>query len=246
MQAKRFTKRWKKSDAGWLSLAVMVHAAVVLWPMHFGGKTRVLVPSLTVSLVPFRTPSQKTVERLPEPAPQIPDNREFVTPAAKPTPSRPQNAIRTPVKPSPEEPADEAAVTPPLSIASLIESAYRADLDKPDETRAQTLGVHTPQPLPANWRRGAGAPGLMGETNLFDGMVAPDSVEIVDRWIAADGSHNVVVNLPGGETMCGRAEAWDPLQPLVEHIMMFRNCGGGGKRTFSMASVKTPEFEYVD
>jgi hypothetical protein len=77
--------------------------------------------------------------------------------------------------------------------------------------------------------------------NLFDGMVAPPETEIVDRWLAADGSQNVVVNLPSGETLCGRAEAWNPMQALVEHVMMFRSCGGGGKRTFEMASRETPD-----
>ena len=69
---------------------------------------------------------------------------------------------------------------------------------------------------------------------MFNGMVLPNKTEIVDRWLAADGSQNVVVNTPDGHTLCGRARAWDPMQPLVEHVMQFRPCGGGGKRTFEM------------
>ena len=83
------------------------------------------------------------------------------------------------------------------------------------------------QNMPANWR-----PGIPSEPNRFAGLFARESVEIVDRWLAADGSHNVVINTPSGETYCGRAEAWSPLNPLLEPIMMWRPCGGGGKRTF--------------
>jgi len=80
----------------------------------------------------------------------------------------------------------------------------------------------------------------MPEGNTFDGMMAPVETELVDRWQAADGSANVVINTPNGDTLCGRAEAWNPMQPLLEHLMMFRSCGGGGKRTFSMAAREPP------
>lgn len=79
----------------------------------------------------------------------------------------------------------------------------------------------------------------MPEGNTFDGMMAPGESELVDRWQAADGSSNMVINTPNGETLCGRAEAWNPMQPLLEHLMMFRSCGGG-KRTFSMAARELP------
>ena len=80
----------------------------------------------------------------------------------------------------------------------------------------------------------------MPERNTFDGMMAPVETELVDRWQASDGSSNVVINTPNGDTFCGRAEAWNPMQPLVEHLTMFRSCGGGGKRTFSMAARELP------
>jgi len=76
--------------------------------------------------------------------------------------------------------------------------------------------------------------GISIEDNLFNGMAPPNKTEIADRWLAADGSHNVVINTPSGQTFCGRALAWDPMQPLVEHVMQFRPCGGGGERTFKM------------
>ena len=72
------------------------------------------------------------------------------------------------------------------------------------------------------------------EDNLFNGMVLPTKTEIVDRWLAADGTHNVVLNTPSGDTLCGRAQAWTPMNPLFEPIMTFWKCGGGGKRAFKM------------
>ena len=64
-------------------------------------------------------------------------------------------------------------------------------------------------------------------------MTLPADTGAVDRWLAADGSHNVVITAPDGETYCGRAEAWNPMNPLVEPIMTYRSCGAG-KRTFDM------------
>jgi len=65
-------------------------------------------------------------------------------------------------------------------------------------------------------------------------MTVPEKTEIVDRWLAADGSHNVVIETTTGHTLCGSARPWNPMNPLVEHLMMFRPCGGWGKRAFEM------------
>jgi hypothetical protein len=42
-----------------------------------------------------------------------------------------------------------------------------------------------------------------------------------------------MVRMPNGELLCGRAEAWNPMSPLVEPVMMYRPCGNG-RRTFEM------------
>jgi hypothetical protein len=130
-----------------------------------------------------------------------------------------------------EEPSAISEPEVPLntSTARLIESLNHINRVIPDHGKNRELGVHAPGQIPENWR-----PGIRLEENRFDGMVVPRRVEIVDRWLAADGSHNVVMNTPGGETLCGRAQAWNPMSPLLEPIMMFRRCGGGGKRGFKM------------
>ena len=65
-------------------------------------------------------------------------------------------------------------------------------------------------------------------------MMAPAETQVIDRWLAAVGSHNVVVETSSGNTYCGRATAWNPMNPLFEPVMQYRPCGGGGKRTFTM------------
>ena len=74
-------------------------------------------------------------------------------------------------------------------------------------------------------------------------MVLPGKTEIVDRWLSVDGTQNVVINTPGGNTLCGRVEAWDPMQALDERLMHFRPCGGGGRRTFEIN--KRPLYDRV-
>jgi hypothetical protein len=129
------------------------------------------------------------------------------------------------------EPAAEEPATPPdrITTARLLNSASQIKWAIPSNTDHRKLGVHQPQEVPENWR-----PGIGLEDNLFNGMTVPDRVEIVDQWVSADGSQNVVIDTPGGETLCGRRQAWDPLNPMIEPLMMFRTCGGGGKRTFKM------------
>jgi hypothetical protein len=118
---------------------------------------------------------------------------------------------------------------PTRSTAVLLQSAADRDWPLAKEDTPRKLGVFLPRKVPENWRRG-----ITHENNMFNGMTVPRKVEIVDRWLSSDGSHNVVINTPTGDTFCGRGLAWDPMQPLVEHVMQFRPCGGGGKRTFEM------------
>jgi hypothetical protein len=99
----------------------------------------------------------------------------------------------------------------------------------PEKKSKGQLGVFTPRPLPENWR-----PRIIPTDTIFNGRMLPQKTGILDRWLAADGSQNVVINTPRGDTLCGRAEPWNPMSPLVEPVMMFRPCAGGGRRTFSM------------
>jgi len=136
-------------------------------------------------------------------------------------------------KPAPPEPiAMESSPGDPVvktTTARLLDSASRFKWPSFEKDESRQLGVFVPQPIPQNWR-----PRIGVEDNLFNGMILPTKTEVVDRWLAADGSHKVVINTPSGETLCGRAQPWNPMNPEIEPIMAFWKCGGGGKRNFKM------------
>lgn len=227
---------WKPADIAFLAMAMVLHASLLLLPLKsWHSPTPAAIPRLTVDLQkPSRPPQQAEVEKNqpentpleksePEPEP-VPAQRRTARIALEELPAKPQDLSPT-----------EATTEPELLTArQLRELVTREELAKDAGNTQRQLGSARPYQPPANWNKNAGAPYLAEFDNRFNGMTVPEDVEIVDRWMAADGSHNVVVNMPNGDTLCGRAEPWNPMQPLVEHIMMFRPCGGGGKRTFTM------------
>lgn len=207
----------------WLAAALLLHALLLLAPARHAVKPGAFLHSLNVSLQSTGH-ARPAAERPPAPAtrkiPAVPEAR----------PPGAAGSARKPEQARPAEPVAPAVPRPSLSAAELLDSARRQEWQLPGPAPKRELGVYAPHPAPL---RPGSAPGK----NLFDGMVLPDAVEVVDRWLAADGSHNVVIQTPGGETYCGRVEAWNPMNPLYEPIMMFRSCGGGGKRTFDMPPV---------
>jgi hypothetical protein len=201
--------------AGWLLIAILLHSSLLLIPLQRTLPPAPTLQRLAVSLQRSGKP-QRVDPQPTRPEQPVPPSRDAAAPAnVKPKP--------------PDSPATPTTPPPAISAALLFDltSRQKWNLKSPPDTR--DLGVFRPQPLPENWRRG-----MPPEANRFDGMIAPDEVEVVDRWLAADGSHNVVVNTPSGDSYCGRNEAWSPLNPLFEPIMMWRPCGGGGKRSFEM------------
>ena len=105
-------------------------------------------------------------------------------------------------------------------------------MEQPDQQESVSLGELRPYSPPANWLPHTGAEALAPFDNTFNGMTVPEKVEIVDRWVASDGSHNVIVETPGGLRLCGRARPSDPMRPYIENVMMFHVCGGDGAIPF--------------
>lgn len=204
--------------AGWLLVAVLLHAMLLLIPSQQGPRSGKALERLTVSLRYFRP--AELLSSVPAPAVEKPP-----TPVSKPAvaqqPDRPM--------PTPLTPPATAESPPVLSAARLLDLATRRDWQLPNARQQREPGMYSRQAMPPSWRRG-----MPREKNRFEGLVAPAEVETVDRWLAADGSHNVVITTPNGDTYCGRVGAWNPMSPLFEPVMMFRTCGGGGKRTFDM------------
>jgi len=213
-----------------LAMAVGVHAALLLIPLkHWDREAPSADKRLTINLqtlptLPTPAAAGPVMEDIPTDEPTEPIERKRTTASIV------LEEIPLPLKLA-EQPVEQAEELNAQRLRSLIQQSELLPVEA--ESRQQLGGAKQYQ-APANWSRSAGAPYLAEFDNRFNGMTVPEKVEIVDRWLAADGSHNVVLNLPTGEALCGRAEAYNPTQPLIEPIMMFRPCGGGGKRTFSM------------
>jgi len=199
--------------AGWLLVAILAHAILLLLPYQRAQHADKGRPGLRVSLLAPAAAAPATAPELKRnPAPP----RGTVLPARQ---------AKLPTGIDTEAPAKPALP----SAAYLLDLARRREWRLPQPGSSQQLGVFVPQPLPPNWRPSPAAPPAR-----FSNVALPEKTQVVDRWLAADGSHNVVVTTPGGETWCGRSESWDPMNPLVEPIRVFRSCGGGGERTFDM------------
>ncbi|MBT8065081.1 MAG: hypothetical protein KJN94_08680 [Gammaproteobacteria bacterium] len=207
----------------WLALAILLHASLLLIPYRAGGERDSVYRSLALT---FRPQAVRQPEA-PESA-----ARQMSEPTRPDAEARPGPQVRpeesTTALPPPEDAQTDDLPELP-STALLIDSASRFRWNRPDKREPRRLGEFTPREIPENWKSR-----IRIEDNRFDGAVVPERTVIVDRWLAADGSHNVVLETSTGHTLCGRAEAWDPMNPLVEHVMQFRICGGGGKRTFKM------------
>ncbi len=231
---------WKKTDLAWLSLAIGVHGALLLLPLRplqspAELRSSAPRPALAVELMPY-TRSNVTHITQEIPLPLASEQSTASTPRARGKLSA-ATATKLPVPADAGLPNDTAKqeITR-FSAAQLVDLVSRMSFTELPSPAPRQLGSGEHSKQASAWRTGAQAGALTAERNTFEGMMAPGKTEVIDRWLAADGSQNLVITTPGGETLCGRGEAWDPMHPLVEHLIMFRSCLGGGKRTFTLAA----------
>jgi len=209
-------------DGAWLTVALMLHGSLLFIPFKQlpseQGHPRILSLSL-MAAPPPKAVTGKTPDSIqPQEDAKPETGAAQVSEATLPAVPEPAPAVTDPEE-SPEQ----------VTTARLVDSASRLKWAFPKTVKQRQLGVHQRQEMPDNWR-----PSISMEDNLFNGMTVPRETEIVDQWVTADGSQNVVMTTTTGETLCGRRQAWDPMNPMLEQLMMFRSCGGGGKRTFKM------------
>jgi len=210
-----------KRDILWLSLALLFHAPLFLIPLSTPESAQKTSRIVSVML----TPRQSTK----------PEQTEKAEPVSRPLTPKAEPSRGTPLKENPSLPATgtEAVVSPAplpgITAAALIDFARTFRWRLPEVSETRQLGDRPPPRAPDS-----GQSGFHNEKGRLEGTFLPEKTEVVDRWLAADGSQNVVINTPSGQTLCGRAPAWDPLNPLIEHVMQFRTCGGGGERAFKM------------
>jgi len=217
--------RFKRRDALWLALALLLHALLLLIPLKHppapGSASKVISVAL---LTPHKEQALILDETLP-PAPAEPtETVEELLPQQLPP--------RLDEPAQPEVRASAGSANAPLvntTTARLLDSASSLKWSLPEPVQDRQPGVFSPRAVPRNWR-----PKIVVEDNRFNGMVVPTKTEIVDRWMAANGTHNVVLNTPSGDTMCGRAQPRNPMNPVLEPIFTLWKCGGGGARLFKM------------
>lgn len=211
--------------AGWLAVAIFLHALLLLIPAQQGLSPGPTANSLAVVLTRAwqAAPGAAVMDRArAEMEPSPPEPRSAPEPLPPSPPGRPTAEaprLAAPARedaPSPDAGSPDQAVT----AARLLDLANPHDWRLPGASEARRPGELAPRPLRPHWR-----PGTSLGPSRFDGRALPERVEIVDRWLAPDGSHNVMIETPTGEMLCGRAAAWDPMQPLVEQVMMYRSCG---------------------
>lgn len=225
-------KRWKKSDVCWLAIAVGAHLALLLVPLKMPVSETLDQPLISISLTAFVEDSHlEPVKKPPEEPGDLAKPEVVPIDDAEPDIATDNKVAQiAPIESSPDEIKEE--VLP--SAAQLIESISSIRIESSEPGATRLLGSSFSASPPPNWRAGTGTGASRYGDNWFEGMAAPRGTEIVDRWNSNDGSQNVVVNLPNGKTLCGRRAPPDPLRPMVENLMMFGPCPGGGKRTFSM------------
>jgi hypothetical protein len=242
------------SELIWLLIALIVHALLFTLPLQ--QQQDALRDVIDASKLPvFINLTRPQVKKPAQPV--MPSEKQVTVPETQPRPA----TITEKIRDQPQEPAsspadtikdlvpDEAEETPVkhLSTALLLHSVEDGSwtVHLPPED-GRTLGQPDKFSLPANWQKGTGAKYFNPEDNMFNGMVAPATVEVLDHWVATDGSRNIVFNSPDGNTYCGRAEYADPMRPQFVPLMMFRPCGGGGKRTFDMSAPKSYSRDFID
>ena len=220
-------------DGLWLAAALLLHACLLLLPVTPEPVSHSLPDrSLVIELNFEQMVEQPFVQPQPLPVPEPahdPIEPELPQQQQEPIPDPMMEIAAEDEIIMPEEAEEPINSTPAHSTARLLQSAADRDWPMATEDAHRKLGVFVPGKMPENW-----LPGISLEDNLFNGMTVPRKTEIVDRWISPDGAQNVVINTPTGDTLCGRGLAWDPMQPLVENVIQYRPCGGGGKRTFEM------------
>jgi hypothetical protein len=215
----------------WLAIAVLLHALLLLIPARQALSPGPTLTALTVALSrtlrapPPATPVERGREdrasaerRQAPPSAPAAESPPAIAPAVAPAFAP---ALDTPAA-APSDTVPSGAESAPVTMASLLDFGHRREWNLPEPSDPPRLGVLTPQP-PPNWRSGTPA----------EGTAPPAKTGIIDQWLAGDGSRNVMIRTSTGQVLCGRAEAWNPMSPLVEPVMMYRACGTG-RRTFEM------------
>lgn len=217
----------KARFAWWLAAAVFLHGPLLLIParLHLARTPALQALSVTLStgwrpLPPTRPTESALGDRSTEAPRQAPQGspparsaRSFAAPGAPPSPP-------------PGAAAGENDARAPVTLARLLDDARRREWGLPKPPAPPRLGQHAPPPPDPR-------PVAPATSVTQSSAAGPSRAGIVDQWVAADGSRNRMIRTPSGDLLCGRVEAWSPLNPLFEPVMTYRACGAG-RPTFEM------------
>ncbi len=230
------TLSWR--DLGFFAIALLIHSALLLlpikaWQTHQAASERrselLQVHLQPAAKMPASTivPAQEIQALAEDLAPPHPDQKksaadyilaEIPLPADKRVPD--------------DQLASDALASQNLNTQQLRLWAEQADGLAPPQQASLALGAAKSYRPPDNWNRNSGTAFFSSFDDRSHEVALPADASVVDRWQAADGSHQVMVQLPNGDSLCGRAAAYNPMQALVEPVMMFSSCGS--TPTFTM------------
>lgn len=236
------------ADGRWLLIAVALHALILLVPSQELPRNALLNSAELVVRLISNPPESESVDEEPVRVetrtwPRI--LRKVEIPAyLNPLEKKKSNADAR------DEEEALPGDTPNVSAAYLMGMrdtlTDKVPLESEDRNETYRLGSPRSTEFPSNWQPHAGAEALAPLDNDFNGMTVPEEVEIVDRWVATDGSQNVIVETPAGLRLCGRARAWDPMRPMIEPLMQFSVCGGDGARPFMFKRRERLDRNFID
>ena len=223
-------RRLKAINGLWLGVALLLHSALLLVPISTPSGPAPVTEIVSVTLVAqsiINPPRDEPLKHQSEPIPEtiaetIAETDQEIIPEREPplTASRPKSPQQVdPLLPS------TPVLSKSITTAQLLRSASNLKLPLAEKEKSLELGAFRAVTLPGNW-----SPSLKMEDNLFNGRVALAVTKIVDQWVYIGGGYNAVVKTRSGHTLCGQAQPWSPMNPLLEPVVMWRNCDSIRKR----------------
>lgn len=191
-------------------LALTLHLALLLVPLH-RNKGRPAVETGPVIEVALASPAARVIRE--------PMAEHRASPKAidgKAIPANQDEVKQAPDKAPVEVTAQPDAAALRRALPGQVAGFVRGGV--PESNSSSLRRLHP------SWNPSWSTPVLEDLETAFSPYFAPAEAVMLDQWQEPGGARRVVMRLPSGDSVCGRAEPWDPLNPLVEPVPMFHRC----------------------